>query len=195
MTRYGAVVTTRDRLTHHRVTCGGTQMSVAEALARLTDDEAFRAFVNDALARSAFATFRWETPPLTRATASRPFEFVVIDAPELAGRAPDARAFAEHFDDDADVVTFANLGGDATLVAPTPRTEPAACVDLAAFVRGAPADARHALWREVATAVTRRLGYAPLWLNTAGDGVAWLHVRLDARPKYYRHADYAQLPR
>ncbi len=26
----------------------------------------------------------------------------------------------------------------------------------------------------------------------AGLGVAWLHIRLDDRPKYYRHAPYAR---
>ncbi|MBX3248007.1 MAG: hypothetical protein KF901_12575 [Myxococcales bacterium] len=31
---------------------------------------------------------------------------------------------------------------------------------------------------------------ATVWLSTAGLGVDWLHVRLDARPKYYRHAPY-----
>ena len=30
----------------------------------------------------------------------------------------------------------------------------------------------------------------PIWLNTAGGGVAWLHIRLDHRPKYYRYLPY-----
>ena len=32
--------------------------------------------------------------------------------------------------------------------------------------------------------VEARIDDRPLWLSTAGDGVAWLHVRLDQRPKY-----------
>jgi len=36
-----------------------------------------------------------------------------------------------------------------------------------------------------------RLADTPLWLSTAGLGVSWLHVRLDTRPKYYRHRVYA----
>ncbi len=28
------------------------------------------------------------------------------------------------------------------------------------------------------------------WLNTEGGGVAWLHVRIDQRPKYYHYAPY-----
>jgi hypothetical protein len=42
----------------------------------------------------------------------------------------------------------------------------------------------------VGDAVARRLSSAPLWLSTSGLGVAWLHVRLDERPKYYTHAPY-----
>jgi uncharacterized protein DUF6940 len=32
-------------------------------------------------------------------------------------------------------------------------------------------------------------GWRP-WVSTAGMGVPWLHVRLDTRPTYYRHAAY-----
>ena len=31
-----------------------------------------------------------------------------------------------------------------------------------------------------------------VWLSTAGDGIAWLHVRMDPRPKYYQHTEYYQ---
>jgi hypothetical protein len=35
----------------------------------------------------------------------------------------------------------------------------------------------------------------PAWISTAGDGVAWLHGRVDRRPKYYRYAPYRAAPR
>jgi NADH:ubiquinone oxidoreductase subunit len=35
-----------------------------------------------------------------------------------------------------------------------------------------------------------RVGEQPVWLSTAGMGVAWLHVRLDDRPKYYGYSPY-----
>ena len=41
-----------------------------------------------------------------------------------------------------------------------------------------------------ADAVAARLSDRPLWLSTSGAGVAWLHVRLDDRPKYIQHAPY-----
>jgi hypothetical protein len=161
----------------------------SEVLRLWQTDAEFRAFFNALLADCPFAAFRWETPPVTAATADRPFEFVLLDSPGLARR-PDRDAFAEHFAPGGSVVSFANLGGDAILVVPTPLGPDAAYGHLAAFVREAPDAQRHALWEMVGREMERRLSAAPVWLSTAGAGVSWLHVRLDDRPKYYGHAEY-----
>ena len=129
--------------------------------------------------------------PITDATLSRPFECAIIRCDGL-NRVVDEGAFSAHFTPDRDVVTFSNLGRDATLVVPCPRAEPSLYAHLGAFLRGAPEPQIHALWVAVARAVERRLGQEPLWLSTAGMGVAWLHVRLDDRPKYYAHREYAR---
>jgi hypothetical protein len=89
-------------------------------------------------------------------------------------------------------VSFPNLGDDAFLVAPCPRTPLAAYPHLAAFARHAPDAQQHALWQAVSGALSRRLDQRPLWLSTSGLGVAWLHVRLDLRPKYYTFGPYRQ---
>jgi hypothetical protein len=123
----------------------------------------------------------------------RPFEFVLSDARSLAKASPDAGPFEEHFggDDDHDgVVVFENLGGDATLVVPCPLARYETYAHLAAFLRGAPATQSHALLRCMADEVLRRVSDQPLWVSTAGMGIYWLHVRLDSRPKYYRHVPY-----
>ena len=73
---------------------------------------------------------------------------------------------------------------------PCPRGDLDAYGHLAAFVRGAPDSQRDGLWRSVASAMRRRVNAKPVWLSTAGDGVAWLHVRLDDRPKYYAFTPY-----
>jgi len=50
---------------------------------------------------------------------------------------------------------------------------------------------REALWRAVGAAAREAAKRDdPTWLSTAGTGVPWLHIRLDARPKYYHHLDY-----
>jgi hypothetical protein len=166
----------------------------ADVLHGWQTDAAFRTLFNELLMEVPYAAFRWETPAVTTATLSRPFEFVLLDSPGLARR-PDRQAFAEHFAGaDSGVVVFPNLGGDAILVVPCPVVAPSAYGHLAAFVRRAPQEQWHALWQAVGEAMARRVGADPVWLSTAGAGVSWLHVRLDDRPKYYSFGPYRQSP-
>lgn len=164
----------------------------AEVLALWTDSPSFADEFTAALANSQFTCFRWETPALRRQDLDEPFEFVLIDSPDLPEN-PDPTPFAEHFRRAADrpVIRFDNLGGDAELVVPCPIAEDCAYVHVARFVREAPADQQRALWHEVGLAMERRLDERPVWLSTAGSGVAWLHVRLDDSPKYYVHSPYS----
>lgn len=166
-------------------------IAYSEVLDRWRTDEDFRAWFLDLLADAPFSAFRWETPPITIATADRPFEFVLLNRPSLE-RSPDRKAFAKHFKSASagGVVEFENLGQDAILVVPCPGGVVSAYGHLAAFVRGAPEAQRHLLLESIGAAMQRRLGAEPVWLSTAGAGVAWLHVRLDDRPKYYGYEAY-----
>ncbi len=168
-------------------------VSYLEILRRWQNDADFRTWFTGALADAPFSAFRWETPPITAASADRPFEFVLLDSPGLA-RKPDPNAFAEHFSraTKTGVVEFPNLGKDAIMVVPCPNGSLSAYGHLAAFVRQAPEPQRHALWELVGAVMMRRLGPAPVWLSTAGAGVSWLHVRIDDRPKYYAHRPYRE---
>ena len=85
---------------------------------------------------------------------------------------------------------FENLGKDAILVVPSPLGSEPAYSHLAAFIRYAPENQRHLLWRIVGQTVQNEISARPLWVSTAGGGVDWLHVRLDSRPKYYGYAPY-----
>ncbi|MDJ0803596.1 MAG: hypothetical protein QNI97_12050, partial [Desulfobacterales bacterium] len=101
-------------------------------------------------------------------------------------------AFAEHFEkaDVGGVVAFPNLGGDAILIAPCPVVARSDYGHLAVYLRNSHVRQQHLLWALVGAAMQRRISSKPVWLNTAGGGVAWLHVRLDDRPKYYGYAPY-----
>ena len=169
-------------------------MSYSNVIQHWQSSAAFRNFFIGLLADSPFSAFRWETPSVTTVTANQPFEFVLLNSPGLEGR-PDPAAFAEHFIDTAagGVVEFPNLGGDATMVAPCPDDQVSDFGHLAAFCRHASELQQHSLWKVVGTVMKRRLGPRPVWLSTAGGGVAWLHVRLDDRPKYYGYAQYRKL--
>jgi hypothetical protein len=170
---------------------GASPVTYAEVLRRWQKDPEFRLFFLGLLAAAPFSAYRWETPAITTTTASRPFEFVLLDSPGLA-RSPDVEAFADHFHEapERGVVEFPNLGNDALLIVPCPSGPASAYTHLGSFVREAPEPQQQALWEVVGAAMQQRLGTRPVWLSTAGAGVAWLHIRLDDRPKYYGFAPY-----
>jgi hypothetical protein len=133
-----------------------------------------------------FVAFRWETPPLTSTTIQQPFECLLHDSPGLDVRA-DPTDFETYFQPGVEVVNFQNLGADALLIVPCPISKSANYSHIGAFHRSAPHSQQHVFWIAVAQTVLARAGPHPLWLSTAGGGVDWLHMRLDERPKYYRH--------
>ena len=145
--------------------------------------------LGERLAGHPAAACFWECPPLTRSALDEPFECVLVNAPTLATIDADDRTFARYFDPGSAACSFSNLGGDATLVAPTPGAG-VDCSHLLAYCRTAPPDAQAELWRKVAAVLQEQLDDEPCWLSTSGLGVAWLHVRLDHSPKYYQHQPY-----
>lgn len=176
---------------------GTAAVSFGDALKSMRRDAGFRAFLLENLRSARFAAFYWETPPITLEGTARPFEYVTLSAPGLAAATPDPRPFAEHLaraGPDETVTSFANLGGDAVLIAPR-------CVEsrdcyghLAAFLRLAPAAQQHDLLARTASQAQAVLSDRPLWISTCGAAVPWLHVRLDNRPKYYSHTPYRRWP-
>jgi hypothetical protein len=116
---------------------------------------------------------------------------VLLDSPDIALN-PDPTVFAEHFDTigPGEIVEFPNLGGDAILIVPGPDESSSDFGHLAAYLRNSREPQQHLLWELVGAAMQRRISSKPVWLSTAGGGVAWLHVRLDDRPKYYGYAPY-----
>lgn len=173
---------------------GPSPLTVNEVAEGWRTNAAFRAFFSEMLASVPYSAFRWETPAATKATQGHPFECVVVHRPRLH-RSPDRQTFADHFHGTSEpVLAFPNLGRDAVLVVPAPIGELAAYPHLAAFVRSGPADQQQAFWQKMGEVYAERLGAKPFWLNTAGAGVAWLHVRFDDSPKYYSHEPYKQRP-
>ena len=162
----------------------------------LRRDEEFSSWYSNLLATSDFSAFYWELPPLTLDSFEREAEFVLINAPALASFEPEPAPFQSYFNaaPEEAVLTFPNLGGDAILIVPRPLSDTSAYPHLAAFVRNAPSSQVLALWQQTADALYQNVTSAPRWLSTAGLGVAWLHVRIDTRPKYYSHAPYTHRP-
>ena len=179
---------TKVTVSHH-----GAPLSVGDALQALDRDASFQAFLTRLLAGSAHDAFRWEMPPIALATLDRPFEFVVTNDPALEAEAEPA-AFRQYFTGPnavAPALAVPNLGQTALLIVPRQIGAASDYAHLARFLRRAPPGQAHALWACVAQTALQRLSSSPLWISTAGGGVAWLHVRVEAEPKYYSHRPYA----
>lgn len=155
-------------------------------LQALAEDTGFRELVQDEMRAAPYIAFRWETPPLTSASLDQPFECLLHNNPGLDVPA-DPTDFEPYFQPDREIVTFQNLWGDAFLIVPCPTSKTANYKHIAAFHQSAPITQQHGFWKEVARTVLARVSSKPVWLSTAGGGVDWLHMRLDGRPKYYRH--------
>ena len=130
---------------------------------------------------------------MTRGNLDQVFESVLVDCPQLTRATPDRLTFASYFEaaaPDEKVVCFPNLGHDAQLLVPCPLADPNSYTHLASFVREAPEQQVHALWRNLGQELASRLSDRPIWTSSNGLGVYWLHLRLDSRPKYYHYAPY-----
>ena len=136
--------------------------------------------------------------------SSTPFEFVLVDDLNLYLFAATPRPvyFEEHLSkcNDGAGCVFDNLGGDATLVAPrdwslaSSETYSRCYGHVANFVRGAPEQQILDMWKILGRVLQEKLvsnnNDKPLWFSTAGDGVPYLHFRLDSRPKYYHYEPF-----
>ncbi len=182
-------------IVRYDVTANGAKLAFEDVLKLWTCDANFRMFYSQLLANSSFNAFRWETPVLTKRTAALPFEFVLINSPTFRLRAADPESFSEYFENDnsdSGILQFNNLGGDSTMVVPSPRDSHSVYGHFADFIRGAPKTQVEAMWEAIGRLALSRLTAEPFWISTAGGGVAWLHVRFDSRPKYYGYKPYRQ---
>ncbi|MGM0547030.1 MAG: DUF6940 family protein [Bacteroidota bacterium] len=176
----------------HKYTLYGDEerITFSRFLQLLANNKSFRLFFIDLLSEVTFRAYHWETPPITINTAERLFEFVVSHSPGI-DLPPDPGPFRQYFHPDKQVAVFDNLGGDAKLIAPTPPGgQQLNYSHIGVFTEHAPLEQQETFWETVGKITIDNISDRPLWLNTAGGGVAWLHVRLDSRPKYYRHTPY-----
>ena len=151
-----------------------------------------------------YKAYFFECPPVSQSTlASRDFEYVLIDSPELdrITNRPTPDSFADYISfgrGTNQVASFYNLGGDALLVSPCQAvTDPVVYTHLSQFSRLAPKEQQVNLWKDVARGLRSRLekdGRRNYWLSTSGLGVYWLHIRIDQVPKYYNWLEYKHTP-
>lgn len=168
-------------------------MTFADVIAGWKRDPGFQKFYVSLIAGMPFEAVFWESPAITQSSVNQRYECVVVDSVRLANVEPNPSAFERYFNlaaDDETVVTFENLGKDAWLVVPCPTTSASAYTHLAKFLRTAPDTQCNEFLQVLGEAIEKRLDDRPLWVNTSGLGIYWLHARLDSRPKYYTFSPY-----
>jgi hypothetical protein len=181
-----------------RISEGDRPVVVQSVLDALQMEAGLGPWFGACLAALPWRALYWECPALTTATLADPFECVALEAPSLVDLAAEFDAFRAHLDTAPPgslVAVFPNLSGDAILVAPTERDDKRGYAHLADFLRAAPQTQIAAFFSALASQGLSLCREAPAWVSTAGDGVAWLHGRVDRRPKYYRYAPYRAAPR
>ncbi|MEO0733096.1 MAG: hypothetical protein AAFZ52_09695 [Bacteroidota bacterium] len=162
----------------------------AAFVAALRDAASFRQSYNRLLAEAPYPAFYWEHPVLEATRLDEPYEFSLLPSRSLALATADRYSFADYFTGTQPAVTFANLRGDAQLVVPDGAYSTVDFPSLAAVVRSNNPVLIDHFWQIVGEQLNRLLAERPVYLNTAGNGVYWCHVRLDSRPKYYKRSDY-----
>ncbi len=173
-----------------RIIASDSYLRYSEVINLWQSDRDFRSFFILLLTNIPFSAYGWETPPITNKTLNRIFEFVVLDNP-LLNKNPNSTAFTNYLANSSEnIITFPNLGNDALLIVPSQQGAKSSYGHLASFIRHAPEVQKHNLWQEVGEVMQENINDIPIWLNTAGAGVPWLHIRLDSRPKYYRYQPY-----
>ncbi len=168
-------------------------MTFSEVLESWKSNAEFREFYILLLSDMPYAAVFWEIPPITKATISKPYEFVAADSPSLVGVPPNSTAFEQYFKTATNhetVVSFANLGNDAWLIAPCPIDSHNIYTHLVKFLREAPNEQCHEFFCKLGMEIENKLSDEPLWISTSGLGIYWLHARLDSYPKYYTYSPY-----
>lgn len=170
----------------------GTELSFRHTYNLWQTDESFRNFFTGMLNDAPYESFRWETPAVDISTVEQEFECVILDSPYLS-KIANPQPFSKYFQENqrgAEILVFPNLGKDAIMIVPTPKVKTNVYAQMATFIRQADSSQIHAMWIAIGKTMKENLGPKKIWLNTAGAGVAWLHIRLDSRPKYYHYLPY-----
>lgn len=180
-------------LSENNIICG----SFKDFIELCIHNEDFCDLLTDTINDLKLDAFFWECAPVSYSTLSHPFEFVILPAPALSQRTANAKDFEAKIRKLNTVVTFPNLGKDATLIVPTtPSTfdEYWYMAHMSLFLQHAGEARTRQLWRCAAATLLRHLQLTkpdkPLWMSTNGLGVSWLHIRLDKAPKYYMWQPY-----
>lgn len=151
----------------------------------------FSQFYVSAVKGLGYSAFYWEHPALNQNLLHQSYECIILRSQPLERLAINERAFKNYIYSSKQVADFMNLGKNARLVIPTKKSDAEIYNHFGKFIRLAEDGQILALFKRVGKVVQEEIKKQDyIWLNTAGLGVIWLHVRMDTRPKYYKTTEY-----
>jgi hypothetical protein len=179
-------------------------MTWKQVLDKLENERAFALYFSQQILNDAgnnMEGFVWRTTPTSLKTCGIDlYAHEFVNAPFLVNRRLDAVTYKEYFDKAKRggelAVAFKNTaplsdGLTSMLVSPTPSIPENSNFNmLASFLRDKSItdDYKVAFWKKVAQTAVGLMTTDPLkpiWVNTHGGTVHWLHVRIEQTPKYY----------
>jgi hypothetical protein len=159
----------------------------------------FRKEFSKLLADVPFKAYLWKCVSLD--SLSKHFEFNVSNSKKLARvstkAGPYRKYFKVHGAKTGSVISFMNNNNDTYLIVPYGQRDSKKYRDLASFMRKGSGEQIDKLWKIFGGEVLRIYNARypvfpskstenkPLWINTHGLGIYWLHLRIDIKPKYY----------
>ncbi len=174
-----------------RLKNGAAHLTFGEVFQSWQTNEEFIVFYTNALIALEYQAFYWEHPALNEALLQKKYECILQRSKPLERLASNEEAFKDYLSSSETVADFMNLGKNARLVVPTKKRDKESYNHLGRFLRQAAQEQIIAVFNRVGSAILEELGTGKLiWLNTAGLGVIWLHIRMDTRPKYYKTQRY-----
>lgn len=150
-------------------------------------------FYIESLTQTGYDAFYWEHPALQEEYSEERYECILQRSRPLERARVNEEAFKDYIHTSQLCVDFLNLGKNARLVVPTKQANTTGYRHLGEFIRTAQTSQIRAVFQKIGRVMKEELSTARMiWLNTAGLGVIWLHIRLDTRPKYYKTKQYKQ---
>lgn len=174
-----------------RITENHKTLSFRDVFELWQNNPEFVQFYQNVLSGLGFTAFCWEHPVLTLSLLDQKYECTLQKSALLDQLPVNEKAFKSHNLQEALAVDFLNLGKDARLVIPTKKSNKEIYNHFGKFLKFDQNQQVEAVFKKTGSTVVNELEKHPnIWLNTAGLGVIWLHIRMDTKPKYYKTKAY-----
>lgn len=176
-----------------RLKNGEQNLTFEEVFESWESNPKFVAFYKDELIKLNFEAFYWEHPAMKKEFLGKKYECILQRSRPLEHLPINESAFKDYIHLNAQATDFMNLGKNARLVVPTKRTDKEIYNHMSKFIRLAEQEQIIEVFKRVGKSILEEIESQKLiWLNTAGLGVIWLHIRMDTRPKYYKTTRYKE---